>query len=99
MIVSIVGASGYVGGELLRLLHDHPKIELQQATSEKHVGEYIYQQHPNLRKRSCLSSLQFLSWKNAISSTLPFPMGNHRGKLRNLMHWQIASSIFQLISA
>ena len=51
---SIIGGSGYAGGELLRLLLDHPEVEVQQATSESHLGEYIYQQHPNLRKRTNL---------------------------------------------
>jgi LysW-gamma-L-alpha-aminoadipyl-6-phosphate/LysW-L-glutamyl-5-phosphate reductase len=50
--VSIVGASGYTGGELLRLLLDHPEVEIVQASSRSHLGEYIYQVHPNLRKRS-----------------------------------------------
>ncbi len=52
--VSIIGASGYVGGELLRLLLDHPEVEIQQVTSSSHLGEYVYQQHPNLRKRTSL---------------------------------------------
>lgn len=52
--VSIVGASGYVGGEVLRLLLDHPGVEVIQATSASHLGEFVYQQHPNLRKRSQL---------------------------------------------
>ncbi len=52
--VSIVGASGYTGGELLRLLLDHPQVELVQASSRSHLGEYVYQVHPNLRKRSQL---------------------------------------------
>ncbi|NPV87388.1 MAG: N-acetyl-gamma-glutamyl-phosphate reductase [Anaerolineae bacterium] len=52
MRVSIVGASGYAGGELLRLLLEHPHVEVAQATSESHLGEYVYQQHPNLRKRT-----------------------------------------------
>jgi N-acetyl-gamma-glutamyl-phosphate/LysW-gamma-L-alpha-aminoadipyl-6-phosphate reductase len=51
---SIVGASGYVGGELLRLLLGHPVVEVIQATSQSHLGEYIYQQHPNLRKRTMM---------------------------------------------
>jgi N-acetyl-gamma-glutamyl-phosphate/LysW-gamma-L-alpha-aminoadipyl-6-phosphate reductase len=54
MTVSIVGASGYAGGELLRLLLDHPGVEVHQATSGSHLGEYVYQQHPNLRKRTQL---------------------------------------------
>ncbi len=52
--VSIVGASGYTGGELLRLLLDHPKLEVQQVTSRRYVGQYVYQLHPNLRKRTRL---------------------------------------------
>src|SRR5512135_764912 len=58
MKVSIVGASGYTGGELLRLLLFHPQIEIAQVTSDSHAGEYVYQQHPNLRKRT---RLQFTS--------------------------------------
>jgi len=49
---SIIGASGYTGGELLRLLIAHPKVEVVQATSRKQLGEYIYQTHPNLRKQT-----------------------------------------------
>ncbi|MEW5871053.1 MAG: N-acetyl-gamma-glutamyl-phosphate reductase [Chloroflexota bacterium] len=51
---SIVGASGYTGGELLRLLLGHPEIEVVQATSRQYLGEYVYQVHPNLRKRTTL---------------------------------------------
>src|ERR1700690_3660820 len=52
--VSIVGGSGYGGGELLRLLLTHPNVEVKQATSHSHLGEYVYQVHPNLRKRTQL---------------------------------------------
>ena len=52
--VSIVGGSGYGGGELLRLLLGHPNAEIKQATSRTHLGEYLYQVHPNLRKRTQL---------------------------------------------
>jgi LysW-gamma-L-alpha-aminoadipyl-6-phosphate/LysW-L-glutamyl-5-phosphate reductase len=52
--VSILGGSGYGGGELLRLLLAHPCVEVKQVTSRSHLGEYVYQVHPNLRKRSQL---------------------------------------------
>lgn len=51
---SIVGASGYTGGELIRLLLDHPGVELAQATSRTHVGAPLHLQHPNLRGRCAL---------------------------------------------
>ncbi|MDY7081166.1 MAG: N-acetyl-gamma-glutamyl-phosphate reductase, partial [Halobacteria archaeon] len=31
--VSIIGGSGYTGGELLRLLVEHPEVEVKQVTS------------------------------------------------------------------
>jgi N-acetyl-gamma-glutamyl-phosphate/LysW-gamma-L-alpha-aminoadipyl-6-phosphate reductase len=52
--VSIIGGSGYGGGELLRLLLSHPCVDLKQVTSRSHLGEYVYQVHPNLRKRTQL---------------------------------------------
>jgi len=51
---AIVGGSGYTGGELLRLLVAHPGIEVVQVTSRSHLGEYVYQVHPNLRKQTGL---------------------------------------------
>lgn len=51
---SIIGGSGYTGGELLRLLLAHPEVEVTQVTSRHHLGEYLYQVHPNLRKRTDL---------------------------------------------
>lgn len=52
--VSIIGASGYGGGELLRLLLAHPGVDVQQVTSRSHLGEYVHQVHPNLRKQTQL---------------------------------------------
>lgn len=54
MDVSIVGASGYAGGELLRLLLDHPHVRVRQATSEHYAGQPVYFVHPNLRGRTDL---------------------------------------------
>lgn len=52
--VSIIGGSGYGGGEALRLLLSHPRVDVKQVTSRSHLGEYVYQVHPNLRKRTQL---------------------------------------------
>lgn len=47
--VSIVGASGYAGGELLRLLLQHPKVKVKNTTSNRFIGESVTLHHPNLR--------------------------------------------------
>lgn len=52
MRVSIVGGSGYIGGELIRLVLGHPDVSLFQVTSESNRGRYVHTVHPNLRKVS-----------------------------------------------
>jgi N-acetyl-gamma-glutamyl-phosphate/LysW-gamma-L-alpha-aminoadipyl-6-phosphate reductase len=46
---SVVGASGFGGGELLRLLANHPEFDLVQATSRSNDGKTVGYVHPNLR--------------------------------------------------
>jgi len=57
MRVGIIGGSGYVGGELLRLLLAHPQVELTTVTSRKDAGEFVFSIHPNLRS---LTQLKFV---------------------------------------
>jgi len=49
MKVGIIGASGYVGAELLRLLLHHPEVEITAVVSRQKAGEYVFRTHPNLR--------------------------------------------------
>jgi len=44
-----VGGSGYVGGELLRLLVQHPNVEIVAVTSRAAKGKAVARVHPNLR--------------------------------------------------
>ena len=56
MKVGIIGASGFVGGELLRLLLNHDDVEVSMVCSRKNAGDYLHRVHPNLRG---FSNLQF----------------------------------------
>jgi N-acetyl-gamma-glutamyl-phosphate/LysW-gamma-L-alpha-aminoadipyl-6-phosphate reductase len=47
---SVVGGSGFTGGELLRLLSGHPDFEVAQATSRQYIKKTIGSVHPNLRE-------------------------------------------------
>jgi len=46
--VGIAGAAGYTGGELLRLLLNHPNVELVFAHSKSAAGKKWYEVHPDL---------------------------------------------------
>src|ERR1051326_2715710 len=52
--VSIIGATGYTGGELLRYLIRHPKVNLTHLTSENFAGQPIHDLHKFLKGRSSL---------------------------------------------
>jgi N-acetyl-gamma-glutamyl-phosphate reductase len=47
--VAVAGASGYAGGELLRLLSAHPDLEVGPVTAHTSVGERLGVVHPHLR--------------------------------------------------
>jgi N-acetyl-gamma-glutamyl-phosphate/LysW-gamma-L-alpha-aminoadipyl-6-phosphate reductase len=77
---TIVGGSGYTGGELLRILTGHPEIEVGQVTSRSHLGEYVYQVHPNLRKQSTLkfSDPELLKPTDILFLALPHGQAQHK---------------------
>jgi len=50
--VAIAGASGYVGGELLRLVAAHPELQLVAATANSNAGATIGSLHPHLLQYS-----------------------------------------------
>jgi N-acetyl-gamma-glutamyl-phosphate reductase len=47
--IAIAGASGYAGGELLRLVASHPDLDLAAVTAQSSVGRPVGAVHPNLR--------------------------------------------------
>jgi N-acetyl-gamma-glutamyl-phosphate reductase len=46
--VAVAGASGYAGGELLRLLLSHPQVEIGELTAGDNAGSRLGEHHPNL---------------------------------------------------
>ena len=66
----ILGASGYVGGELLRLLAGHPGFELAAAVSQSHAGEPIAETFPHLA--GTLNGARFATadgWRAQLAGT------------------------------
>ena len=47
--ISIVGGSGYTAGEMLRLMINHPEVEIGQVVSRNYAGQPLWRLHPHLR--------------------------------------------------
>ena len=46
--VAVAGASGYAGGEVLRLLLSHPEVEIGALTAGSNAGERLGTHQPHL---------------------------------------------------
>ena len=57
--VAVAGASGYAGGELLRLLAAHPDLELGAVTADSNAGRPIAEVHPQLSAVAALADRGF----------------------------------------
>jgi N-acetyl-gamma-glutamyl-phosphate reductase len=55
--VAVAGASGYAGGELLRLVAGHPDLELAAVTADSSAGRPVGELHPHLASLRGLSGL------------------------------------------
>jgi len=92
--ISIVGASGYSGGELIRLLLSHPEVSIQQVTSERFAGKLVNKVHPNLRK---LTNLKFCGISELQTCDLLFLCLPHGKAMNNIDHFKaLAPKIIDL---
>ena len=94
--VSIVGGSGYAGGELLRLLLAHPEVEVQQVTSQRYAKRFVHTVHPNLRGATKLkfSPIEALKPCDLLFLALP-----HGGASQEIEHFAgLAERIIDLSS-
>lgn len=82
--VSIIGASGYTGGELLRLALSHPQLDVKQITSERLDGQFVHFTHPNLRKRTPLKFVRSEAVERCDLLFLCLPHGSAMSQIDQL---------------
>src|SRR6185295_11370799 len=82
--VSIIGASGYTGGELLRLALSHPNLEVKQVTSERLDGQFVHFTHANLRKRTQLKFVRSEAVEKCDVLFLGLPHGSAMSRIDHL---------------
>ncbi|CUH95192.1 N-acetyl-gamma-glutamyl-phosphate reductase [Propionispora sp. 2/2-37] len=85
MKISIIGATGYTGEELLRLLAGHPDAEIVHITSESQTGAAIQTVYPHLRgfydkKLESLRELEAMADSDVAFIALPHGHAMEAGK-------------------
>lgn len=84
MRVAVAGASGYAGGELLRLIAGHPDLELVAVTADSSAGKSVAELHPNLAGLPALAGRIFEPHAAAVTAGcdlifLALPAGQSAG--------------------
>lgn len=59
---AIIGGAGYGGGEMIRILLNHPEVELVYAHSRSHAGQPVYEVHTDLIGDTDLKFTSDLNW-------------------------------------
>lgn len=78
--VAVSGASGYAGGEILRLLADHPDVEVRTVTAHSSAGQPLVAHQPHLRSLAHLE----------LQPTTPEVLAGHDVVFLALPHGQSA---------
>lgn len=78
--VAVSGASGYAGGEILRLLADHPDVEIRTVTAHSSAGQPLIAHQPHLRSLAHLE----------LQATTPEVLSGHDVVFLALPHGQSA---------
>jgi N-acetyl-gamma-glutamyl-phosphate reductase len=86
---AVVGGSGYAGGEMIRILLNHPDVELAYVHSRTHAGEPLHQVHSDLLGDTTQTFTDALAWDVDVAFLC---MGH--GASRELIHQhEIPSSV------
>ncbi|MDO9590488.1 MAG: N-acetyl-gamma-glutamyl-phosphate reductase, partial [Microcella sp.] len=56
--VAVAGASGYAGGEVLRLMAHHPQLDIRTVTAHSSAGQNLIDVHPHLRSLDHLTFVE-----------------------------------------
>jgi N-acetyl-gamma-glutamyl-phosphate/LysW-gamma-L-alpha-aminoadipyl-6-phosphate reductase len=95
---AIIGATGYTGGELLRILHSHPHAEITQITSRSRMGDYAHVPHPNLRSTRA-GNLQFIRPDDVQKTHVIFLCLPHGEASKQIEQWAGLADVIIDLSA
>ena len=82
----VIGASGYAGGELLRLLATHPHLQVVQVSAHSNAGELITSVHPHLTtyQGKKFESIESINFDLIDVAFIALPHGQSAGVIKNI---------------
>lgn len=83
--MAVLGASGFVGGELLRLLLGHPELRVTVAAAERQAGRDVADVHPHLERYRGLTLSQTSDLDGVDVAFLALPHGTSASLVPGLL--------------
>lgn len=82
----VIGASGYAGGELLRLLATHPHLLVTQVSAHSNAGELITSVHPHLTtyQNQKFIAIEVIDFDQVDVAFIALPHGQSASVVRNI---------------
>ena len=82
----VIGASGYAGGELLRLLAIHPHLQVVQVSAHSNAGELITSVHPHLTtyQGQKFVNIESINFDQVDVAFIALPHGQSAGVIKNI---------------
>lgn len=79
--IGIIGGAGYTGGELLRILINHPNAHIQFVNSQSQTGKFVYETHTDLFGET---TLKFTNDLNFVDVDVIFLCSGHGQSIKFL---------------
>ena len=82
----VIGASGYAGGELLRLLAIHPHLRVVQVSAHSNAGELITSVHPHLTtyQGQTFVNIESINFEQIDVAFIALPHGESAGVIKKI---------------
>ena len=82
----VIGASGYAGGELLRLLAIHPHLQVVQVSAHSNAGELITSVHPHLTtyQGQTFVNIESINFEQIDVAFIALPHGESAGVIKKI---------------
>ena len=86
--VAVVGATGYIGIELIKLLIKHPKVKIKNICAQKSIGKSMYKYDSSLKKKSLpkITNLSSINFKKIDLLFTALPNGEAQKISKKLNH-------------
>ena len=87
--IAVLGATGYVGLDLVKILSDHPKVKIRYLCAQKKIGKNIQFFNKDIKKKlPKISNSKFINWDKIDLLFTTLPSGESQVILKKILKYK-----------